>query len=120
MMHCRKIYYNFLLLSVLCFTLGVSVRPQFSGVENRECAINSHTSRVEFQWNECSGSVVYRGQQITAAVGNELELVVPQQTADPVLIGEGVLPKVQPQQPTRFRCLLKLGSRAPPVPGGNL
>ena len=82
MWQCRKIYANLLMLSVLFFTLGASVTPRINWSAAGKTVWNKTAESVEFRWECGSGQIVYRGQQITAVAGNELELVLPEKLND--------------------------------------
>ena len=70
MLKCRKNFANLLLLCVMIFMLGSSVRPA-----NREMGIDTLLQNVDssrpLQWVNHSGAVVYSGRQIVATAGEE-------------------------------------------------
>ena len=90
MMQCRKIYCNLLMLSVMLFMLGVSGRPRPVEFANSGCSWGNPDRQVEFKWNSCSGAVVYRGQQLTASPGSELDFIVPVQENGLIVPGKPV------------------------------
>lgn len=115
MMQCRKIYCNLLMLSVMLFMLGVTVRPRLAEFSGPVCSWSKADGQVEFKWNSCSGAVVYRGQQLTVSLSSELDFIVPDQVNGLIvpgkpLTGSGfVLQKMAVD-----RCRLHI-SRAPPA-----
>ena len=82
MWQCRKIYANLLLLSVLLFALGATTVPRIKGNNAGQAAWHNAESSGSFQWECCSGKIVYRGQQITALAGSELDVVLPEKVRD--------------------------------------
>ena len=82
MWQCRKIYANLLLLSVLMFALGASSAPRINWNRTGGTVWNDPESSGGFHWECCSGKIIYRGQQITAVAGSELEFVVPEAVRD--------------------------------------
>ena len=67
---CRKNYCNLLLLSVMLFALGTSVRPVLQ-TAYIECSWSKQQPDGDLQWKNQSGAIVYQGQQLTATAGNE-------------------------------------------------
>jgi hypothetical protein len=67
---CRKNYCNLLLLSVMLFALGTSVRPVLQ-TAYAECSWSEQRTEGDLQWKNQSGAIVYQGQQLTATAGNE-------------------------------------------------
>ena len=82
MWQCRKIYANMLLLSVLLFTLGASAVPRINLGTGSVSAWQKTAENVEFRWECGCGEIVYRGQQLTAVTGSELEFIVPEKFND--------------------------------------
>ncbi len=82
MWQCRKIYANMLLLSVLLFALGASAAPRINLGTGSVSAWNKAAENVEFRWECGCGEIVYRGQQLTAVAGSELEFIVPEKLKD--------------------------------------
>lgn len=70
MLKCRKNFANLLLLSVMLFALGASVKPMDFGYVPGALIADSAAERT-IQWVNHSGSIVYRGQQIAATTGEE-------------------------------------------------
>ena len=114
MWQCRKIYANLLMLSVLLFTLGVSASPRVNRGWAGQQAWNNAAGNVEIRWECCSGEIIYRGQQITATAGSELEFVVPEKLDD--ILNAGTFAANMPENRLGFCAeLLKLPcGRAPP------
>ena len=77
MFECRKIYGNLLLLSVILFTLGASCRPLTCELVWAEQCYTQAAGTVDFQWDNRSGSIVYRSGQLKATVGNEFVGLLP-------------------------------------------
>ena len=86
MWQCRKIYANLLLLSVLLFALGASATPRFNRGASGQTVWSSSNS-MDFRWDCSSGRIVYRGQQITAVVGGELNFLLPEKVETLFLTG---------------------------------
>lgn len=82
MWQCRKIYANMLLLSVLLFALGASAVPRINLGTGGVFAWQKTAENVEFRWECGCGEIVYRGQQLTAVTGSELEFIVPEKLND--------------------------------------
>lgn len=117
MLHCRKIYCNLLLLSLLLFALGATATPRIALHYTGVPAWNIPSERFDFRWECTSGGVVYRGQQITATVGNELDFTVPEQNAELVVPRDGFFAlnnTLQRHPECRYRLHI---SRAPPQAG---
>ena len=76
-----------LLLSVLLFALGASAAPRINLGAGSAPAWNKAAENVEFRWECGCGEIVYRGQQLTAVTGSELEFVVPEKLND-ICLGE--------------------------------
>ena len=70
MLKCRKNFANLLLLCVILFTLGSSVRPANRDMGIETLLRNADSSRP-LQWVNHSGAVVYSGRQIVATAGEE-------------------------------------------------
>ncbi|MBE6380617.1 MAG: hypothetical protein E7047_06780 [Lentisphaerae bacterium] len=77
MIKCRKNYANLLLLSVLLFVISVPVQPV---ADSGNSAVSWQTSAGErsFQWENQSGALIYRGQQLTATVVDEFTCLAPE------------------------------------------
>ena len=82
MWQCRKIYANLLLLSVLLFALGASAAPRINLGAGSVSAWQKTAENVEFRWECGCGEIVYRGQQLTAVTGSELDFIVPEKLND--------------------------------------
>jgi hypothetical protein len=81
MWQCRKIYANLLLLSVLLFALGASAAPRINRGFTGATAWNV-PENGEIRWECCTGEIIYRGQQITALAGGELDFILPDKLDD--------------------------------------
>lgn len=114
MLQCRKIYANLLLLSVMLFALGASARTRDCSVFTELPQLNVPLEMRDLRWDSRSAEVVYRGQQITATVSSELELLVPD--AAELNITVGSLKSEHPEQTPGFECDIVYWScsRAPP------
>ena len=82
MWQCRKIYANLLLLSVLMFALGATGAPRLNLNNSGAAVLRAPGAAGDFRWECCSGKIVYRGQQITAVAGSELNFVLPEEVCD--------------------------------------
>lgn len=93
MFECRKIYGNLLLLSVMLFTLGASCRPLTCELVWAEQCYTQAADAVDFQWDNRSGSIVYRSGQLKATIGNEFVGLLPGTQAElTVIAGQSVVP----------------------------
>ena len=79
MFECRKIYGNLLLLSLILFSLGASVRPLNCELAGGECVWSAPGNCQDLQWDNRSATVIYRGQQLAALFGNEAACLLPEE-----------------------------------------
>ena len=78
MFGCRKIYGNLLLLSVMFLSLGASVRPRVAAIDFSERSWQNPVRNIEFQWDNRSGAIVYRGSGLTALGSSEFDWLLPE------------------------------------------